>query len=69
MSRLKWCITRSKLYFLRLYCGEKAQTMTEYGLLIILIAIVLTVIIYVFSGNIAELFRAAGPELQNTPQY
>jgi len=69
LNRLKQCIYRINLFILRLYCGEKAQTLTEYGLLIILIAVAQTVFLFVFSGDIADLFRSAGPELQNIPQH
>lgn len=45
--------------------NEKGQTMTEYGLLVLLIALALIVVIFAFSGDIANLFRRAGNELTN----
>jgi Flp pilus assembly pilin Flp len=45
--------------------NEAGQTMTEYGLLVLLIALALIVVIFAFSGDIAALFNRAGDELTN----
>ena len=48
-----------------LFRNEEGQTMTEYGLLVLLIALALIVVIFAFSGDIAALFNRAGDELTN----
>ena len=58
-----------KMRIRRLFGDEQGQTMTEYGLLILLIALALIAVIFVFSGQIAGLFTRAGQELQNTPSH
>lgn len=45
--------------------NEEGQTMTEYGLLILLIAIALILVVWAFSGQIANVFRDASNELGN----
>ncbi len=55
-----------KMKIRRLFVDEQGQTMTEYGLLVLLIALALIAVIFAFSGNIAGLFRNASQELQNT---
>ncbi len=55
-----------KMKIRRLFVDEQGQTMTEYGLLVLLIALALIAVIFAFSGNIAGLFRNASKELQNT---
>jgi pilus assembly protein Flp/PilA len=46
--------------------NEAGQTMTEYGLLILLIALALIVAVMALGGSIGNLFREAGDQL-NTP--
>lgn len=58
-----------KMRIRRLFVDEQGQTMTEYGLLILLIALALIAVIYAFSGQIAGLFNRAGAELQKTPSH
>lgn len=58
-----------KMKFRRLFGDEQGQTMTEYGLLVLLIALALIAVIFAFSGNIAGLFNRAGQELNNAPSH
>ena len=45
---------------------EAGQTMTEYALLIALVAIVLIAVIGVLTGGISNIFSSAGSKLSNT---
>lgn len=54
-----------KMRIRQLFVNEQGQTMTEYGLLILLIALALIAVIFAFSGQIAALFNRAGNELSN----
>lgn len=49
--------------------NQEGQTMTEYGLLVLLIALALIVVVMAFGGDIAGLFRRASGQLQQTPSY
>ncbi len=44
---------------------ERGQTMTEYALLIALVAIVLIAVIGVLTGGISNIFNSAGSRLSN----
>ncbi|MDX6640476.1 MAG: Flp/Fap pilin component [Solirubrobacteraceae bacterium] len=44
---------------------ERGQTMTEYALLIALVAIVLIAVIGVLTGGISNIFNSAGSKLSN----
>ncbi len=69
VDKIQKYFCKIRFYLTELYFNDKAQSMTEYGLLIILIAIALCVIIFAFSGEVADLFRSAQPELTNTPSH
>jgi len=69
VDKIQKYFRKIRFYITEFYFNEKAQSMTEYGLLIILIAIALFVIIFAFSGDVANLFRSAQPELTNTPSH
>lgn len=69
VDKIQKYFLKIRFYLTEFYFNDKAQTMTEYGLLIILIAITLFVIIFAFSGEVADLFRSAQSELTNTPSH
>lgn len=69
VEKIQKYFRKIRFYLIEFYFNEKAQSMTEYGLIIILIAIALFVIIFAFSGDVANLFRSAQPELTNTPSH
>ena len=57
-------IARATVSFMNLR-EEKGQTMTEYALLIALVAIVLIAVIGVLTGGISKVFSNAGSKLSN----
>jgi Flp pilus assembly pilin Flp len=57
-------IARATLTFVNLR-EERGQTMTEYALLIALVAIVLIAVIGVLTGGISKIFAGAGSKLSS----
>ncbi len=57
-------IARATLTFMNLR-EERGQTMTEYALLIALVAIVLIAVVGVLTGGISKVFNNAGSKLSN----
>jgi Flp pilus assembly pilin Flp len=57
-------IARATLTFMNLR-EERGQTMTEYALLIALVAIVLIAVIGVLTGGISKVFSNAGNKLSS----
>ena len=50
--------------FKKLWKDEEGATMTEYILLVVLVAIALFAVIRFFGERIAQLFRSSGQKLQ-----
>lgn len=49
----------------RIFSSEKGQDLTEYGLLVALIAIVVLIAVIVFGGNVSNFFSELAAEVQD----
>ena len=58
-------LDRIKQFYYSLFSSEKGQDLTEYGLLVALIAIVVLLAVVVFGGNVSTFFSALASEVED----